>query len=188
MAKALFCNETFIKENSPENFNCTTKTITNSINTMQDIYLTDIIGSGLVTQIEQQISGSSLSILNTTLLNDYIRPCLLWYVLSDLVGNILINDAGAGKQSTENIEGLTFQERKIKKDEYLNKAEFYANKITEYLIANSSSYPLFFAPGSSFDTVFPEFQNFHSGMYFPDSNGEMNVYERKAFLPTRKND
>ena len=58
------------------------------------------------------------------------------------------------------------------KEECIIKAEYYANRLREYLQANSTIYPLFFNPGSTIDTIRPHNTQIFGGIYLPPNYNE----------------
>jgi hypothetical protein len=52
---------------------------------------------------------------------------------------------------------------------YRDKAEYYANRLRDYLRTYTNDYPLFLNPGSTFDTIRPKNTAFVGGIYLPTS-------------------
>jgi hypothetical protein len=169
MANTTFINEAYLKENSTVNVNLETKKLMPAINSAQDIFINDLIGSGLSLELQNQISASTLTVLNTTLLVNYIRPALLWYTLVKLLMSSLakISDGGLLEYEAENQKQISLEKFKLIYDEVNNNAQYYGQRLTNYLMANSNSYPLFDNPGSNIDVIHPRHSSYIAGMYFP---------------------
>jgi hypothetical protein len=52
---------------------------------------------------------------------------------------------------------------------YKDKAEYYGNRLTDYLRENNTTYPLYDNPGDGLDVIHPKSTQFMSGFYFGDS-------------------
>lgn len=171
MAFAYFITEKYIKENSPVDDNVDVKLLQMGIRKAQDIYIRDRIGSGIYDELCTQITAATLTAANTTLLNQYIAPCLLQYTLYESAENISFQILNKGIQtrnsefsSPADISAITGLMNKWKND-----AEYYANRLSDFLCANSSSYPLFLNPGSTDETIAPRRGYFVGGIFFDDN-------------------
>jgi len=145
MARALFYNESFFYENSAVDENVNYDVIRPVMWDAQELYIQDILGTPLYNELKTQVENSTLTALNTTLLNDYVVPCLLKYTLMDSQITMLFkmrNKSVSTDRSDYSTE-VDFQEHKYLVNEYRIKAEQYAEKIERYLCANQSSYPLY---------------------------------------------
>jgi hypothetical protein len=82
---AYMVDEQWVKDNSPIDDNVDTKLLRNAMRTAQDIYIRDLIGSGLYDEVLTQINAGTLSADadNLLLVNTYIAPCLLHYIVSE---------------------------------------------------------------------------------------------------------
>jgi hypothetical protein len=74
---------TYLKNESPINENVDDKLLKNAIKESQEIYIRDIIGSGLYNELQTQAFAGTLSANNTNLLDTYIAPCLKYYTLTE---------------------------------------------------------------------------------------------------------
>lgn len=140
--------------------------ITPMISDNQRVYIEPILGTALYNEITTQITNSTLTVLNTTLLNEYVIPCLINYVKSDAALNLnfkLTNKAVTSKNS-ENSNPVTKDESIFLMQHWKHRAEYYAERITKYLQENRTSYPLFYLPGTGFDTVHPNGINYTCGI------------------------
>jgi len=105
-----------------------------------------------------QIEGSTVTPANETLLRDYIAPCLSKYVYYLALPKLIykVENISVVKRKTDSADPIDFKElnfiRQIAKDE----AEFFGTKLSRFLCANSSTYPLYNSPGNTSDTVHPK--------------------------------
>ena len=76
-----FISTSYLKDNTPLNENLDDKILKSSIKEAQEIYIRDIIGSGIYDELQTQAYAGTLTTDNTTLLDSYIAPCLKYYTL-----------------------------------------------------------------------------------------------------------
>ena len=171
-----FISTTYLKDNTPINENVDDKLLKTSIKESQEIYIRDIIGSGLYNELQTQALANTLTQLNTTLLDTYVAPCLKYYTLTEAMLPMtfkLMNKSVASRES-DNARAISVEEMTLIEGRYRDKAEYYANRLRDYLRANTNSYPLFLNPGSTFDTIRPKNTSFQGGIYLPSSYDECN--------------
>lgn len=132
----------------------------------QRLFIEPILGTALYNELKTQITNSTVTVLNATLLNDYIIPCLVNYVKSDAAVNLnfkLTNKAVTTKNS-ENSNPVTKDESIYLMQHWKHRAEDYAERCTNYLIENRTLYPLFMLPGTGADTIHPNGINYTCGI------------------------
>jgi len=61
-----FISTTYLKDNTPLNENVDDKLLKSAIKEAQEIYIRDIIGSGIYNQLQTQAFAGTLTQLNTT--------------------------------------------------------------------------------------------------------------------------
>ncbi len=141
--------------------------------TQQDLHIKPLIGSGLYDQIEAQIIAGTLTALNTTL-RDLTRKALRFYVLADWQFEASAKNTNKGSQEMNgNNSSAADQEMLIQRvQRYLDKAQVYAQRVSDYLCENSTDYPLYNNPGSGADTIYPNRKNYSTGwvMNIPDED------------------
>src|SRR5688500_12944118 len=79
----LFISEAKLKEASLINENVSMKVVTPTILLVQDMYIHSILGSELYKELKVEITAGSVSAANKTLLDNYIRPALIWWVMHE---------------------------------------------------------------------------------------------------------
>lgn len=145
MARPLYFNQTYFYENTSVDENTNWKQLRPIIWDCQNIYIQDIIGSALFDEVNGQIVADTLTALNTTLVDDYIAPCLRNYVMMEAQVTMLykFRQRSVSKDRSDYSNPVDFKEHRYIKDQYQIKAEKYAVKIQDYLIANLTDYPLY---------------------------------------------
>ena len=162
-----FISTSYLKTNSTINENVDDKLLKSAIKEAQEIYIRDIIGSGLYDELQTQAFAGTLTANNTTLLDSYIAPCLKYYTITESMLPMtfkLMNKSVATRQA-ENATAITIDELTLIEQRFRDKAEYYANRLRDYLRENTNTYPLFLNPGSGFDTIRPKNTSFYGGFY-----------------------
>jgi hypothetical protein len=166
----LFISPTALKESTVINENVDEKKITPIIVECQDMYLLPILGTGLYNELQTQVTAGSVTDLNRTLLNSYVVPCLKAYIMYEAPPYLNYNftNKNVGKKNSEDSQPLSDVEMQKLMDRLKDKAEWRAERVTKYLLANSDSYPLFLNPGTGIDVVRPNGSNYTTGILLDD--------------------
>lgn len=132
----------------------------------QQYRIKPLIGTGLYNELVTQISGSSLTSLNTDLIG-YIRPALRFYVLADGVEifNYKIRNKGVMTTSSDNGTPVSLDVLDRLMRYFEDRAQEFGKRMERYLLQNANSYPLFLNPGNGVDTIIPRPQNRSTGWY-----------------------
>lgn len=170
MARVLFLSVTTLKSLTILPDNIEEKLIEPVIRDCQDMYIHPILGTGLFNEIKTQITAGTTTDLNKTLLDDYVIPCLIEYIRMELVSSLTLKltNKTAGKKSGDNLQPLGLEDIMFLMEQYKNKAEWRAQRVTLYLKENSTSYPLFDNPGTGCDVIKPNNSNYTCGMVLDD--------------------
>lgn len=148
MARALFIDENFIKENSELDENIDMKLINPTIWYCQKAYIEKTLGTVLYDDILAEIiSDSDLSgqTAYLTLVDDYIADALLYWVLHELQVPLTykMRNKSVGKNTDTNQTPVDFQEHKYLRDYYKPKAQYLTERLEAFLCANQTDYPLY---------------------------------------------
>lgn len=170
---ALWISETFLKDNSIINDNVDFQTLQPVIILCQDKYIHPILGTALFDSIADQITSSSVSANNTTLLNLYVRKTLMWYILheSPPIFKYRFMNKGVMVKNSENSQPADLKEIQFLQNSFKQNAEWYAERITKFLIDNDATYPLY-RSNSDIDQIQPNNSNFTSSLYLGDDDCE----------------
>jgi len=165
MATGLFIKEQFIKDNTNIDGNVDDKYLTNLIADSQKIHILPILGTALYNEISGQIVAGTTTSLNRTLLDDYIQDALKYWVLYEGMDifNYKITNKAIMVKSSDNSQPVDQVDIIRLKDSSKDKAGYFSQAVTKYLLSNVNSYPLFNQPGSSIDTVLPNRNNYDTG-------------------------
>jgi len=165
---------TYLKDNTPINENLDDKLLKSSIKEAQEIYIRDVIGSGIYDELQDQAYNGTLTADNTTLLDSYIAPCLKYYTLTEsmLPMTFKFMNKSVASRNSENATAITPQELSLIEQRYRDKAEYYAERLRDFLKENPTLYPKYLNPGSGFDVIRPKNTAFFGGMYLPGTNDD----------------
>jgi hypothetical protein len=168
----LFISETTLKDRSLLQDNVDPKLIKPTIKQAQDMYIEPILGTGLYQELQQQIEDDDLTQLNITLLNLYITDCMCWYVASEMVMSLgfKLTNKNVLRKTSENSNDASLSELFDLMEYYKNKAEWYAQRITNYLCENIIDYPLYNNPGVGVDTIHPNNSSYSTGMFLGETD------------------
>jgi hypothetical protein len=134
-----------LKQFSTINSNVDNKLIEPTIIIVQDIYLQSILGTDLYDEICNQVDAANVSVLNKTLLDQFIENYLLNMVVSQgLVDwNYKFSNKNVAKLTADNTLNADLSELERIGQKYIGQAEFYAKRLSAYLCDNAASYPLY---------------------------------------------
>lgn len=177
MSNVLFISEQYLKDSSYIDENVDAKLLRNNILETQDIRVLPIIGTALYEELKTQIAAGTKTSLNNTLLDDYLKPALKYWVLHDsaLILTFKVMNKSIVKRTSENSETIQTTDLDRLMDFFKTRAEIYSEKTTKYLLANTTSYPLYNLPGSSIDTVHPSTNNYTQGLNLDDDYNSFNL-------------
>lgn len=167
----LFISEDKLKNSTIINLNVDNSLLTVPIKTAQMKYIMPVLGSELFQQIQLQISGNSVTALNSTLLDNYITPALLYFAAAEATPFIQyqFRNGGLNKLTGENFIPAELKEIDYIVQNLLNTAEFHAQRLIDYLRQNESSYPLYAVNSSNLDAIHPNRNNtYDSGLFIPN--------------------
>jgi hypothetical protein len=185
--KVYFVSDTFIKQNSIINLNVEPQLINLAIIDSQVLHIQMALGSDLYKKLETLISGGTISnnsnVNYKTLLDDYVVPAVLQWTLFECIPYIrykIMNKSVAG-QSSDNSTPIELEELKYIQAQFSNKAEFYTQRLADYLLAHMTLFPEY-TSADSIDDIRPSTTQYFAGMQLDES---IDACER--FLGLNKN-
>lgn len=145
MTNTLLISETKIREFTGMNQNVDTALIRNGVRVSQDIEIQRIIGTLLYESLLTQVDNGAFTNSNyETLLNDYIQNALLYWAWYYIEEDIFVRERNNGllmPTGGENSINVSERQYNIRRQSIQNKAEFYSEKLTNYLITYSNLFP-----------------------------------------------
>lgn len=164
--KALFITEKQLKDASLINENVSMVKLRPTVIMCQEMHIQPIIGSDLYKELQTQIIGNSLTQENEDLLSDYIQPCLQMYVQMEfpMAFGFQLRNKNVERGTDQNSTQASVGELQRLIDYYRGKAEWYAERITRFILANLNDYPAYQTPTSDIDTIYPNRRNYTAGL------------------------
>ena len=147
----------------------------------QDMFILPILGTDLDTKLKADIQGGSLTGDYKTLVETYIQPSLVQFAFAELAPFLrlrFVNNAIVIMGATDQSDSASFEDIKPLMDRAKDAAEFYRQRLIDYIRNNTSSFPEYNTnTGADLD---PTTRNYYAGM-----NLDVNVprsNQLKAFL------
>lgn len=169
-ANILFLSETTLKSRTGMSENIDGKQLKPQIKLAQDMYVQTALGSTLYMRLQSGIEADNLTVTETTLLNNFVTDCLIWYTMSLLpfaLGYQFFSK-GVLQKTSEESNTPSRGDLELISNQYKQTAEFYKMRLIEYLRENYLLYSEYFNPGSGFDVIFPETKAYTSPIYLGD--------------------
>lgn len=185
-ANILLISETMIKERTSIHGNIDPKLIFPDVKVAQDMYIARLLGTALYEKLQTLVDSGLISDAGNadykTLLDKYIVDALVYYTLSELPTSISFQfwNKGVSRKTGENIEGPTMSDLIDVSNKYRNRAEFYAERMTEYLKDQASKGKIqeYINAGNNIDTINPSDRAFTSPIYLGDDNEDCPRYHQ----------
>jgi len=170
----IFISEQALKDNSIINENVDMKVLLPTIKLAQEKFMLPILGTGLYNQIKTQVSAATVSVLNKTLLDDYIQPALIWWIMAEAPMPLTYKfmNKSVATRSSENANAASLNDLLKLEERFKDNAEWYSQRITNYLLTNSILYPLYLSPGNTIDTIVPKRTMYSTGMFLGNTNNK----------------
>jgi hypothetical protein len=131
----------------------------------QDMNILPILGTDLDTKLKADIQAGSLSGAYKTLVEDYIQPALVQYSFVSLVPYLrlrFVNNAVVVMGATDQSSSASYEDLRPVMDTAENAAEFYRQRMIDYIRNNTSSFPEYSTnSGADLD---PTTNNYYSGI------------------------
>lgn len=143
MSKIYLISENILKSETILNDNVGSEYIGPAIETSQDIYLQQLIGTELLEKLYELVEDGSISGNYKELLDDYITNYLKYKVLSEIVIPLAYKyrNAGLVQVTGDKMSWSPLKDATIIQNHYELRATFYAERMTKYLNANSNQFP-----------------------------------------------
>ena len=149
MAYVLFISEERLKDSTTIGLNVSVELLSPYIKQSQKLYIETRLGTNLTQKLKDLIVAGTVNNVGNeayaTLLNDYIAEVLpsycLWMAVPFL--RYKIENGNIYAKTSETGTALTTEEAQQLRNEVMNTAEYYMERMVEYLCNNSSLFPEF---------------------------------------------
>jgi len=164
MATALFISRNDIIKNSPLQGAIDADALLPFMQTAQVKYIKNLIGTVLYDYLQEQIVAgtfSSLSVAYQDLMDDHIKPTLIWYSCVEYIpfSSIQFKSNGAVKQQSEQGSAPNKTEVDYLKQQAQTNADYYALRLQNYLISYSNQIPQYLESVGNQTQIYPDQTN-----------------------------
>ena len=163
----LMCSEQYVKDNSAMDGNVDVQLIRTVLADAQELYILPILGTALYNDILNQIQSNTLSANYKTLVESYLQKALKAWTLYEGINiwQYKITNKAIMVKNSDNAQPVQTSDVTRLKEYFQSKAMIYSERCTKYLQANYSTYTLFLLPGTTIDTIWPNRDNYHCGIF-----------------------
>jgi hypothetical protein len=112
----------------------------------QDMNILPVLGTDLYDKLKSDVQGGSLTGAYKTLVETYIQPALVQFAFSTLAPYLRLrfsNNSVVVMGATEQSSSATYDDIKPLMDTATDAAEFYRQRLIDYIRNNQSSFPEF---------------------------------------------
>jgi hypothetical protein len=154
--KALFITLKELKRKSIFDGNLDADKIIQFIEVAQDTEIQTYLGTKLYDKLQSDIIADSLTGNYKTLVDDYIKPMLIWYTQAAFIpyAAYQISNGGIYKHNSENATSVDQSEINSLASHATETAEFYTQRFMDYMDYNSNLYPEYISNQN--DGMYPE--------------------------------
>ena len=149
MAYVLFISEDKLKDSTAINMNVDVQFLLPYVRIAQEKYIETKLGTNLFVAIQGMISGGTIGNVGNanykTLLDDYIADVLVHYAFYEVLPFLRykVQNNNVVSKTAENSTPLTRAEAQDLRSEISNTAQFYTERMVDYLCNNTSLFPEF---------------------------------------------
>ena len=160
----LLISEQKLKSFTDIDQNVTSAVLLPFIAVVQQTKLEYIIGGKYYRQLLSQVSGNTLTTINSNFLNYFCSPLLIWAAYAEALPSIFMriknNGIVNGSEQTVTTKDMEFLQKRAD-----DRSQFFEQRMIEEIIYNSGNYPLCFNYNTS-DGLFPHLgKNYFSGVH-----------------------
>tara|TARA_R100001440_G_scaffold3260_1_gene8188 strand:+ start:16314 stop:16874 length:561 start_codon:yes stop_codon:yes gene_type:complete len=160
----LFISEDTIKKSTTINGNVDVELLLPYIKVAQDIHVHQLLGTDLYEKLQSDVAAGSIAGVYKTLIDEYVQPVLVHYSLYECLPflSYKIMNKDIVRKISETSSAASLEDIKYMRNIIQNTAEYYSERLIEYLRNNNSSYPEFNTNTGA--DIAPSTQAYFSGM------------------------
>ncbi len=164
MAYVLFISETKLKESTAVNLNVSVDILLPFVREAQKLYVETALGTDLTQHLKNHIIAGTLTGADKTLVDDYIGDMLPGYSLYHALPYLRfkVENGNVYSKTSETGTALSTEEAQHLREEILNTASYYRERMIDYIRNNTASFPSY-STNSGAD-VNPSIDNYYAGM------------------------
>lgn len=164
MAYVLFISEEKLKDSTALNLNVDVNILLPFVREAQKLYVETAIGTQLTQHLKDHIIAGTLAGADKTLVDEYIGDMLPGYSLYHAIPYLRfkMENGNIYSKTSETGTPLTTEEAQHLREEVLNTASYYRERMIKYIRNNTDSFPKY-STNSGAD-VSPSLENYYSNM------------------------
>ena len=166
MAFGLFITRNDIIKNTPLGGAIDADALLPFVRTAQEKYLLNLLGTVLYNKIQDDIeAGDSFTGIYETLVQDYIKPTIIWYSCVEYIpfSAVSFKSNGAVKHISETSVSPGKNEVDYLLSKALDNAGYYSTRLQDYLLAKSSNIPEYLQSVGDSTQIYPDQSNQYFG-------------------------
>ena len=182
MAYVLFISEAKLKDSTAINLNVDTDLLLPYIRQSQKLYVETKLGTELTDKLKAEITAGTLAGAYKTLVDDYIGDMLPNWAFYHAVPflRFKIENGNIYSKTSETGTALSTEEAQHLREEVRNTAEYYTERMIDYVRNNTSSFPEY-STNSGAD-VSPDRNAYYNGMNLERPNKQGTRLTLRDFL------
>ena len=182
MAYVLFISEAKLKDSTAINLNVDIDLLLPFVREAQKLRIETALGTDLTQKLKDEITAGTLAGAYQTLVDDYIGDCLPAYSLYHAIPflRFKVENGNIYSKTSETGTALTDAEAQHFREEILNTASYYRERLIDYICNNTSSFPEY-STNTGAD-VNPSKDNYYNGMNLERPNGQGTKLTLRNFL------
>lgn len=164
MSYVLFISENKIKDSTAINGNVDQEFLIPYIKVAQKKYIETKLGTDLFEALQTKITAGSLAGAYETLVDDYIQDALVHWSFYECIPFLRykVQNGNIYSKTSETGTALSREEAQDLREEVRNTAEFFTERLIEYIKNNTVSFPEYTTNTGA--DVNPDTINYYSGM------------------------
>ena len=182
MAYVLFISEDKLKDSTAINMNVDVDLLLPYVREAQKLHVETKLGTDLTQKLKDEITAGTLAGAYKTLVDDYIGDMLpnwaFYHVIPFL--RFKIENGNIYSKTSETGTALSTEEAQHLREEVRNTAEYYTERMIDYVCNNLSSFPEY-STNSGAD-VNPDRNAYYNGMNLERPNGQGSRLTLRNFL------
>lgn len=142
-ADVLFANPEYLKRTTNIGGTVDDAYIAPAMMLAQDQYVQAYLGTDLYEKLKSDISGGTLAGNYEILMDKHVRKVTAWWTCVELIPNLTIqvDNAGLVQRTPSNASPVTTSQMSFEMQRCRNAAQFYTQRMYQYLCNNSNLFP-----------------------------------------------
>ena len=164
MSYVLFISESKLKDSTALNLNIDNSILLPFVREAQKLYVETALGTDLTQHLKDEIVAGTLAGANKTLVDDYIGDMLPGYSLYHAFNYLRhkVENGNIFSKTSETGTALSTEEAQAFREEILNTASYYRERMIDYIRNNTASFPTYSTNTGS--DVNASTENYYNGM------------------------